>query len=88
MCNYVYCFVKLLFVVKKKKKKKKKAKKKKKKKKKKKSIPRGSRVMNIFIKRTRPAKSLVTVFYISGWVMLKYISIQNLNKIYHAVQEL
>ena len=26
------------------------------------------------------------LFHTSGWTMLKYISIQNLNQIYHAVQ--
>ena len=32
--------------------------------------------------------SLVTFFHTSGWTMLKYISIQNLNQVYHSVQEL
>ena len=54
---------------------------------------RGSRVMSIFNKRSRPAKMMLgeassPFLHTRGWTMLKYISIQNLNQIYHAVQEL
>ena len=62
------------------------------------NIPSGPRVMSIFNKRARPAKLMLgeasSLFcmhkYIKfgGWTMLKYISIQNLNHIYHGVQEL
>ena len=49
--------------------------------------------MSIFTKRALPAKMMFGeasshFFHTSGLTMLKYISIQNLNKIYHAVQEL
>ena len=49
--------------------------------------------MSIFTKRARPAKMMLGeasshFVHTSGWTMLKYISIQNLNKIDHAVQEL
>ena len=33
-------------------------------------------------------RSLITFFHTIGWTMLKYMGIQNLNQIYHAVQEL
>ena len=58
------------------------------------NIPWGSRVVSIFTKRARKTDqndarwSLVTFFHTSGWTMLKYISIQNLNQTYHPVQEL
>ena len=52
-----------------------------------------SRVISIYTNRARPAKmmhgeSLVIVVHISGWTMLKYVRKENLNQIYHAVQEL
>ena len=52
------------------------------------SLPRGSRVMSIFTKRALPAKMMLgeasSLFcHTSVWTMLKYISLQNLNKIYH-----
>ena len=49
--------------------------------------------MSIFTKSAQQAKMMLgeassPFFHNSGWTMLKYISIQNLNQIYHAVQEL
>ena len=49
--------------------------------------------MKIFTKRARPAKMMFgeassPLFHTSTWTILKYISIQHLNQIYHAVQEL
>ena len=56
------------------------------------NISCGSRVMSIFTKRARPAKMMLgeasSHFYTSGWTILKYISIQNLNQIYDPVQAL
>ena len=45
--------------------------------------------MSIFTKRAQPAKIMLDeaspyIFHTSGWTMLKYISIQNLNQICHA----
>ena len=56
------------------------------------NAPRGSRVMSIFTKRARQAKMMLgeasSPFCIPVASNVKYISIQNLNKLYHGNQEL